>query len=213
VRVVFLGPPGAGKGTQAAAIADRFGLVRASTGDIFREAISEGSELGHRVKAYLDSGRLVPDDLTSRVVEERVVAVADSYVLDGFPRTLAQAEHLAAMLARRGQALDGVIYFALSDEEAAVRLTGRRVCGDCGANFHVEFMPTRIEGVCDNCGGELKMRSDSSEQVVRRRLAEYHEKTEPVVRFYEEQGILARVAASAGPDEVTKATEDVLRRL
>jgi len=213
MKLVFLGPPGAGKGTQAVRLAERFGLQHSSTGDIFRAALSDGSELGSTVKQYLDDGLLVPDELTSRVVEERVVDVVESYVLDGYPRTLAQAQHLADMLKRRGQSLDGVVYFELPDEDAVVRLTGRRTCSECGANFHIAFMPPKVEDVCDLCGAALTIRSDSAEDVVRRRLVEYHEKTKPLVAFYTESGLLSSVDACPAPDEVMQAAATVLERL
>jgi adenylate kinase len=213
VRLVFLGAPGAGKGTQAAVLAEEFGAVHASTGDIFRHAIAEETELGTQVKDYLDGGKLVPDELTSAVVEEGVVEKEDSYILDGYPRTLQQAEDLEAMLDKRGMALDGVLYFQLGDEEAVKRLTGRLVCAQCKRNFHRDFMPPREQGVCDDCGGVLKVRSDSSEEIVRQRLEEYHEKTRPLVEFYEERGLLKRVDASPSPEDVTKATQDILRSL
>ena len=213
MRLVFLGPPGAGKGTQAARMADLFQVRHASTGDMFRQAAADGSELGQTVKDYLDSGRLVPDELTSRVVEETAVDRAGGYILDGYPRTLRQAEDLAAMLGRRDQRLAGVVYFELADEEAVRRLTGRLVCAECGRNFHREFMPPRTPDVCDQCGGPLRVRSDSAEPVVRKRLAEYHEKTELLVGFYERQGLLERVDASAAPDEVERATIELLKRM
>jgi adenylate kinase len=193
-------------------MAERFDVMHASTGDIFRAALSDGSELGQTVQQYLDKGLLVPDKLTSRVVEERVVEPSDSYILDGYPRTLAQAEHLEAMLHERGAGLDCVIYFTLPDEEAVVRLTGRLVCGECGANYHKKFMPPQEEGVCDKCGGQLKVRSDSSEEIVRQRLVEYHEKTQPLVDFYEERELLRRVDATGTPEEVSQATADILSR-
>jgi adenylate kinase len=213
MRMVFLGPPGAGKGTQAALMAGRFGLRHASTGDIFRQAASEGSDLGLTVKEYLDSGRLVPDDLTSRVVEQMVVSKGDSYILDGYPRTLQQAQDLDAMLGRRGQKLDLVVSFSLDDAAAAERLTGRLVCSRCGANYHKVFMPPAAEGVCDRCGGGLKVRSDSSQAVVMQRLAEYHARTEPLVAFYRRRGLAEAVDASVAPEEVARRTEALLRRL
>jgi adenylate kinase len=213
LRLVFLGPPGAGKGTQAARLAEGLGLRHASTGDIFRQAAAEGSELGLMVKDYLDSGRLVPDEATSRVVEEMVVSRTDDYILDGYPRTLQQARDLEDMLRRRDQELDGVICFVLDDAEAVRRLTGRLVCQQCGRNYHREFMPPREPGVCDACGGPVAVRSDSSEEVVRRRLAEYHEKTEPLVGFYEERGLVERLDAAPPPDEVTRRAREVLAGL
>jgi len=213
VRLVFLGPPGAGKGTQAALMAEQFDVRHASTGDIFRAAIAEGTELGKTVKEYLDSGRLVSDELTSRVVEEMVVGAGNSYLLDGYPRTVTQAEHLGAMLEKRDQALDAVVCFDLDDEVAVERLTGRLVCSQCKRNYHRTFMPPKQEGVCDACGGELTVRSDSAEDVVRKRLAEYHEKTEPLVAYYEEAGLLRHVDASAAPGAVTAATAALLREI
>ncbi len=154
----------------------------------------------------------MPDELTSRVVEETVVAQSDDYILDGYPRTLQQAADLDGMLARRGQKLDLVLYFELDDEEAVKRLTGRVVCTNCGENYHLEYMPPRASGICDRCGCALKVRSDSAEDVVRRRLAEYHEKTSPLVTFYEKRRLLERLDASAGPDEVQKRAEAAIER-
>lgn len=213
MKLVFLGPPGAGKGTQAARLAERFGLRHASTGDIFRQAAAEGSELGRTVKDYLDGGRLVPDELTSRVVGEMVVGKCEDYILDGYPRTLQQASDLDAMLERRGEQLDGVLCFELSDEEAVCRLTGRLVCADCGENYHRDFMPPRAAGRCDKCGGPLKVRSDSSEEVVRKRLREYHEKTHPLADFYDGRGLLRRVDSRPAPDQVTERAAELIRAL
>ena len=210
MRLVFLGPPGAGKGTQAAIMAERFGVKHASTGDIFRQAVASDSQLGRQVKSFLDAGKLVTDELTSRVVEEMVVDAAESYILDGYPRTLQQARDLDGMLSARDQALDAVIYFELDDNAAVERLTGRLVCSQCGTNYHRAFLRPAVEGVCDKCGGALKVRSDSSEDVVRDRLSEYHEKTRPLVEFYEERGLLSRVDASGAPDVVTEATAELL---
>lgn len=210
MKAVFLGPPGAGKGTQAGRMSERFDVVHASTGDIFRRAIAEGTPLGEKVQEHLDAGTLVPDELTSKVVEEMVVAEEDDYILDGYPRTIQQGRDLENMLQARGQSLDVVVYFDLSDEMAMERLTGRLVCSECGANYHKKFMPPAEDEICDECGGQLKVRSDSSEEVVRERLKQYREKTYPLVDFYEEQGLLERVDASPPPDAVTRATEQVL---
>jgi len=213
VRLVFLGPPGAGKGTQAAIMAERFGLKHASTGDIFRQAAAAGSELGSMVREYLDTGKLVPDEVTSRVVEEMVVEAADSYILDGYPRTLPQARDLEGMLQKRSQTLDMVVYFQLGEQAAIERLTGRMVCSECGKNYHRRFMPPAQDGVCDKCGGRLKVRSDSSESVVKDRLAEYDEKTRPLVEFYQKLGLLKQVDASPAAEEVTRATEALMQSL
>jgi len=213
VKLVFLGPPGAGKGTQAVRLAERFGVVHASTGQIFRQAVAEESELGRSVKDYLDGGKLVPDALTSRVVGEMVLDRTEDYILDGYPRTLQQAQDLDDMLRERGDRLDVVVCFHIGDEEAVRRLTGRLVCTECGANYHREFMPPRVEGVCDKCGGALAVRSDSAEDVVRERLREYHLKTQPLVEFYRERGLIEQVDASASPDQVTRRTEAVLSRI
>ena len=210
MKLVFLGPPGAGKGTQAVRLAERFGVVHASTGQIFRQAVAEESELGRSVKDYLDGGKLVPDALTSRVVGEMVLDRTEDYILDGYPRTLQQAQDLDDMLRERGDRLDAVVHFFIGDEEAVRRLTGRLVCTKCGANYHREFMPPRVEGVCDKCGGALAVRSDSAEDVVRERLREYHLKTQPLVEFYRERGLIEQVDASASPDQVTRRTEAVL---
>jgi len=213
VRVVFLGVPGAGKGTQAVRMAGRFGVRHVSTGDMFRQAASEGSALGRAVKGYLDAGKLVPDDLTSELVEEMVVGRMEAYILDGYPRTLRQAEDLDQMLGRRGQKLDAVVYFRLEDGEAVKRLTGRLVCSSCGHNYHRDYMPPRREGRCDDCSGPLKARNDSSAGVVTKRLAEYREKTKPLVAFYRARGLVEEVDASASPEEVARRTEDVLERV
>jgi len=210
LRLVFLGPPGAGKGTQASRIAEALGLEHASTGNMFRRAVAEGSELGRKVRGYLDTGRLVPDELTSRVVEELVLDRSDGYILDGYPRTLPQAEALDRMLQERGEALNAVVYFELDEATAIERLTGRLVCASCGENYHRTFMPPRRPGICDACGGNLVARSDSSEETVRKRLGEYNEKTRPLVPYYERRGLLRRVDGSQPPDRVTQTVRAVL---
>ncbi len=213
MQVVFLGPPGAGKGTQASRMAERFGVRHASTGEIFRGAAREGSELGQTVKEYLESGRLVPDELTSRVVEEMVIDSEEQFILDGYPRTLQQAYALQEMLEQRGRSLDAVVYFEVPDDMVVERLTGRLVCSECGANYHRRFMPPREDMICDECGGELKVRSDSSGEVVMERLDQYRIKTLPLVDFYEKKELLERVDATPGPDEVAESTAQVLEDL
>ena len=210
LKLVFIGPPGAGKGTQASRMAAEFGLRHASTGDIFREAAAAGSELGKTVSGYLDAGRLVPDELTSRVVREMVLERFKGYILDGYPRTVPQAESLERMLEARSESLDAVVYFELGPEEAVKRLTGRLVCPSCNANYHRLFMPPRRDGVCDRCGARLSVRSDSSEEVVERRLSEYNEKTRPLAPYYESRSLLRTVDASQDPDSVACDTRSVL---
>ena len=213
MKLVFLGPPGAGKGTQASRIAAEMAVEHASTGNIFRQAVAQGTALGKEVKSCLDAGKLVPDELTSRVVKEMVLDRSESFILDGYPRTIPQAEALQDMLAEGGEQLDAVLYYHLDEDEAVRRLTGRLVCKKCGENFHRDLMPPKRKGVCDRCGGELMVRSDSSEDIVRKRMAEYDEKTRPLVEYYEGRGLLHTVDASREPDAVTEATRKVLKGL
>jgi len=213
VKLVFLGAPGAGKGTQASRMASRFGLKHASTGQMFREAVRQGSEVGKAVAEYLDSGRLVPDQLTSRVVKELVLERFRDYILDGYPRTIPQAQALSAMLQERGEKLDAVIFFDVEQKVAMERLSGRLVCERCGANYHRLFMPPRRDGICDECGGRLVTRSDSTPGAVQSRLDEYHEKTRPLLPYYRERGILRVVDASGSPPEVARSTERILAEL
>ncbi len=213
MQLVFLGPPGAGKGTQAVRMAAEFGLRHASTGEIFRQAVGEGTELGRTVRPYLDRGELVPDEYTSRVVRELVLERFADYILDGYPRTIGQAQDLEAMLEQRDEALDAVLHFELDEETSMRRLTGRLVCRRCRANFHREFMRPEVEDVCDRCGAPLSVRSDSSEEVVRRRWTEYQEKTRPLVAYYEERGLLRSIEAGQDPDSVAREARSVLGEL
>jgi len=213
VKLVFLGPPGAGKGTQAAEMADQFSLVHASTGDIFRSAVAGDSELGAKVRSYLDDGKLVPDELTSRVVGQMVLDRESDFILDGFPRTIRQAELLDEMLNEKNMNLDGVIYFQLEPEEAIERLTGRLVCSGCGKNYHKVFMPPVVEGVCDVCGDELIVRSDSSREIVEQRLEEYREKTKPLSDYYKKKGLLMSVDASESPADVGRVTQKLIKKM
>ena len=194
-------------------MAAEFGLRHASTGDIFREAVRSDNELGRTVRDYLDGGQLVPDELTSRVVRQMVVERTADYVLDGYPRTVGQADDLETMLRERGEALDAAVAFELDEETAVRRLTGRLVCKECGRNYHRDFMPPQRAGTCDACGGALVVRTDSAEHIVRKRIAEYQQKTSPLLPYYDARGLLKTVDARPDPGEVAQQTREVLRAL
>jgi len=209
MRLILLGPPGVGKGTQAARLAARYGVPHVSTGDMFRRAVAEQSALGRRVEEYLDRGDLVPDAVTTEVLRQRLEAddCRGGFILDGFPRTRAQAEALGGILRERGEALDAVIHYVAPDEAVIERLSGRRMCRRCGANFHVTFHPPRREGVCDRCGGELYQRSDDTPETIAERLRVYRESTAPLIEYYRRSGLLLDVSAAGPPDEVERNTE------
>lgn len=209
-RVVLLGAPGAGKGTQAKRVAERLGLAHLSTGDLLRAAVAAGSEAGLAAKDSMDAGQLVPDDVVFGVLFERLAEGVDGYLLDGFPRNRAQAEELDRRLSETGSALTDVIDLTVPDERVVGRITGRRICRGCGRNFHVEFMAPEKDGVCDACGGELYQRSDDTEAVVKDRLAVYHEQTAPLQDYYAKQGLLVKVDGDREPDLVTA---DLVARL
>jgi adenylate kinase len=194
-------------------MAGEFGLRHASTGEIFREAVGADTELGRTVRAYLDRGELVPDEHTNRVVRELVLERFADYILDGYPRTIGQAQDLQVMLEQREDELDAVLHFELDEETSARRLAGRLVCRQCGANFHREFMRPAVENVCDRCGAPLSVRSDSTEEIVRRRWTEYMQKTRPLVPYYEERGLLRSIEASQGPDNIAREARSVLGKL
>jgi len=203
VRVVMIGPPGAGKGTQAKLLEERFGVPHISTGDILRGAERAGTALGLEVQRYLRDGGLVPDALMIDVVEKRLAAPEGcGFVLDGFPRTVTQAEALDAFLARRGERLDGVVWIRLPREELVRRLSGRRVCAACGAMFHVTFDPPARPGVCDRCGGALVQREDDREETVRHRLDVYERETGPVIDHYRARGLVRETDGTGSREEV-----------
>jgi adenylate kinase len=208
MRLVLLGPPGAGKGTQARRLTERFGLKDIATGDIFRWNVRGGTDLGVLAKKFMDAGELVPDDVVVKMVAKALEEASDGFVLDGFPRTTPQAEALEQELARTDRPLSAVLAFDLPDEIAVKRLAGRRTCSSCQRTYNVEFHPTRREGVCDVCGGELIQRDDDDEATVRRRLEVYHESTAPLRDYYWKRGLLRVVDAEGTQDEVTaRATE------
>ncbi len=212
MRLILLGPPGAGKGTQAKRLIDRYGIPQISTGDILRAAVREGTELGKTAKQYMDAGELVPDEVVIGIIEERLKEpdCAKGYILDGFPRTVAQADALTDVLARMGQSIDHVVSIEVPDEELVERLTGRRTCRNCGAMYHVKFSPPKKPGVCDKCGGELFQRDDDKEETIRARLKVYQDQTAPLIAYYEKAGLLRRVSGVGTVDEIYERILGVL---
>ena len=213
MNVILLGPPGAGKGTQAKRLEKRYNLVQLSTGDMLRAAVASGSDLGQKAKALMDAGHLVPDDLMIAMISDRIDQpdCANGFILDGFPRTTAQAEALDSMLAEKGLKLHSVIEMKVNDAILVDRITGRYTCAKCGAGYHDTFQKPKVAGVCDNCGGtEFKRRADDNEETVRTRLDAYHAQTAPILPYYSDKGVLKAVDGMAGIDEVTDQIEDVL---
>ncbi|NOY46535.1 MAG: adenylate kinase [Deltaproteobacteria bacterium] len=212
MRLILLGPPGAGKGTQAKRLIERYGIPQISTGDILRAAVRDGTDLGKKAKEYMDAGKLVPDEVVIGIIEERLQEAdcAKGFILDGFPRTVAQADALNRVLANLGQAIDHVVSIEVPDEELVERLTGRRTCRGCGAMYHVKFSPPKAEGVCDKCGGELYQRDDDREETIRARLKVYHDQTAPLVEYYEKAGLLRRIPGQGSVDEIYARIEGVL---
>jgi len=205
LRVVFLGPPGAGKGTQARQLAREWGVPQIATGDMLRESAQNGTRLGLEAKRYMNQGVLVPDDVVIGLVDERL-AEADAksgFVLDGFPRTVAQAEALDGLLRRRGLVLDRVIFFQVSRDELLRRLTGRRVCRRCGATFHQAFSPPAVNGQCDRCQGPLYQREDDAEEAVAKRLEVYDTQTAPLLDYYRHRHVLTEVPAEGPVEQVS----------
>ena len=207
VRVIFLGPPGAGKGTQADELAREWGVPHIATGDMLREAAARGTRLGLEAKRYMDTGALVPDDVVIGLVDERLgeADAAGGAVLDGFPRTVAQAEALDRLLRARGAEVDRVIFFDVARPELLRRLTGRRICRNCGASYHVAFVPPRVAGVCDRCGGELYQRDDDTETAVAKRLDVYATQTAPLLDYYRGRGILGKIRGEGAVADITAA--------
>jgi adenylate kinase len=204
LNLILIGPPGAGKGTQAERLVDDFDLPYYATGDILRSAVSEGTELGREAKAYMDRGELVPDELVFRVIMEHIDSeeAQDGFLLDGFPRTVPQAEALGQELDRRGRSLTAVLLITASDEEVIRRLSGRRICRKAGHVYHVELDPPKNPGVCDQDGSRLIQREDDKPETVARRLAVYRRETEPVIEFYRETGLMRTFDGDRSPEEV-----------
>lgn len=213
LRLILLGPPGAGKGTQAAEIQDQYDIPHIATGDILREHVKNETDLGQKAKEYMDEGDLVPDDLIIEMVRDRLGQddAQSGFILDGFPRTVAQAEALEEILGDLDQPLDLVLRLDIPEEEVIRRITGRRVCEECGATYHIDVDPPGEEGVCDECGGNVTQRDDDTEEVVRNRLENYHEQTEPLVEFYQERDLLEDVDGTGSPDDVTERVLDRLQ--
>jgi adenylate kinase len=214
VRLVLVGPPGAGKGTQAAFIAERFGIPKISTGDIFRSNVSQGTPLGVEAKTYMDAGDLVPDEVTIAMVRDRLAQddARDGFLLDGFPRNVHQAKVLDEMLVELGTELDVVLELSVDDDEVVRRLSGRRTCRACGHVWHLDLDPPAAPGVCDRCGGELFQRDDDKAGTVRRRLQVYAEQTEPLVGHYGERGLVQEVDALGPVAQVTERAVAALER-
>ncbi len=204
MKIIMLGAPGAGKGTQAKSIAKKYGIPHISTGDIFRANIKNGTELGKKAKAFMDQGMLVPDELTLDLVMDRFAQddCKSGYVLDGFPRTIPQAEALTAALAQNQETVDYAIDIAVPDEAIVERMSGRRACLTCGATYHVVYNPPKKADVCDICGAALVQRDDDKPETVQKRLTVYHEQTQPLIEYYEKQGILKQVDGTKDMSEV-----------
>ena len=212
MKIIMLGAPGAGKGTQAKLIAEKYQVPHVSTGDIFRANIKNGTELGMEAKKYMDQGLLVPDELTVRILLDRVAQedCKNGYVLDGFPRTIPQAQVLDEALTKQGETIDYAINVDVPDENIVRRMSGRRACVKCGATYHIEHIPPKVEGICDTCASELILRDDDKPETVQNRLKVYHDQTQPLIDFYEKKGVLRTVDGTVDMQDVFKSITDIL---
>ncbi len=212
MKIIMLGAPGAGKGTQAKQIADHYSIPHISTGDIFRANIKQGTDLGKKAKEYMDKGQLVPDELTCDLVMDRISQddAKDGFVLDGFPRTIPQAEALEKALDAAGQKMDFAIDVDVPDDNIIGRMSGRRACLNCGATYHIVSIPPKTEGICDRCGEKLVQREDDKEETVKNRLNVYHEQTQPLIDFYQKRDILRTVDGTRSMEEVFSAIQAIL---
>ncbi len=212
MKIIMLGAPGAGKGTQAKMIAEKYSIPHISTGDIFRYNIKNGTELGKEAKKYMDQGLLVPDELTVKILLDRVAQddCKNGYVLDGFPRTIPQAEVLEEALTKLGDKIDYAINVEVPDENIVKRMGGRRACVNCGATYHIEHVPPKKEGICDNCGSELILRDDDKPETVKNRLSVYHKQTQPLIDFYNGKGVLRTVDGTVDMKDVFNAIVAIL---
>ena len=209
MHILLMGPPGAGKGTQAAALVKELGVPHISTGDMFRAAIKEGTEMGKQAKAFIDAGNLVPDEVTIGIVRDRLAKddCKKGFILDGFPRTVGQADALKGILQDLGLALDKVLNISVPSSELIERAVGRRICKACGATYHLKFNPTKVEGKCDECGGELYQRADDTAETMGNRLKKYEESTKPLIDYYTAAGVYAEVD---GLQDISKVTESLV---
>ena len=212
MKIIMLGAPGAGKGTQAKQIADKYAIPHISTGDIFRANLKAGTELGKKAKEYMDQGLLVPDELTCDLVMDRIGQedCKNGFVLDGFPRTIPQAEALDAALTKIGEKMDFAIDVDVPDENIINRMSGRRACLNCGATYHIVSIPTKVEGVCDRCGEPVVLREDDQPETVKKRLEVYHAQTQPLIDYYKEQNILKSVDGTQPMEEVFRSIVEIL---
>ncbi|MBO6193187.1 MAG: adenylate kinase [Clostridiales bacterium] len=213
MKLIILGAPGSGKGTSATVLREKYSLAHISTGDIFRANIKNGTPLGVEAKSYIDKGALVPDSVTIRMVEDRLAQddTKNGYILDGFPRTLAQAEALDEILAKNGSSIDAVLSIVVDDEIIKDRVSSRRVCEKCGASYNVRFKPTKVEGVCDECGGKVVQRADDNAETVANRLKTYYENTKPLIDFYDKKGLIVEGDNGKSSDDCIKQIEEGLK--
>jgi adenylate kinase len=204
MRLILLGPPGAGKGTQAKKLVVKYSIPQISTGDILRGAVKNQTELGKEAKSFMDSGGLVPDEVVVGIIRERLQEAdcAKGYILDGFPRTVPQADELKKALKNMGQSIDSVLSIVVANEELIARLTGRRTCKECGAGFHIMYQKPKQDGVCDKCNGPLIQRDDDKEETIKNRLAVYNDQTEPLIQYYKNDGALVEIQGTGGIDEI-----------
>jgi adenylate kinase len=213
MKLIILGAPGSGKGTTATVLREKYSLAHISTGDIFRANIKNGTPLGVEAKSYIDKGALVPDSVTIRMVEDRLSQddTKNGYILDGFPRTLAQAQALDEILAKNGSSIDAVLSIVVDDEIIKDRVSSRRVCEKCGASYNVRFKPTKVEGVCDECGGKVVQRADDTAETVAARLETYYKNTKPLIDFYEGRGLIVEGNNDKSSEDCLKQIEEGLK--
>lgn len=210
--ILLMGPPGAGKGTQAEVLRDKYQIPHISTGDMFRSAVKQGTELGKEAKRYMDSGQLVPDEVTIGIVRESLSKPENhkGFILDGFPRTIEQAEALDKILQELDIKLNGVVDITVQDDILVYRITGRRICQSCGATYHIKFNPPKVEGICDKCGGTLYQRDDDREETVKKRVDVYNKQTRPLIDYYSKQGVYVKID---GTQEINKVLSDIVNAL